>query len=485
MITSVRVMATLVEDNTGIKSKIPVLLTEQGELTALTDYLLYAEQEGRSKSWMNQVIQATQRFLEYLEANVDCFSEPIKLFQTFVKRLCSGTIGHDGLDSSHLYWLPVSVNTSRQWINALTQFTDWLVQQNQTEPINPLVEANTHQKRINYAAWFRKNQHDFLVHIKNRSIHLTLQQARFIRGRQPHPRVDSDAVAFSEADFPKFFSDGIGGSQDSKVSLRDQLILILMHGGGLRVSEALSLWITDVFEDPFDQQRAMVRIYHPEDGKAPLNWKGQHGETNRSAYLLQNYGLIPRNREQGTQYLGWKAKTVDHKENYLQVHWFPSDYGRLFMKLWRDYLYVLTGIQRHHPYAFIAFRKGVQGNPYTQAAFNDSYQKGLQRIGIQPSKTTGYCPHGHRHAYGRRLRKAEVNPVMIKKCLHHASIHSQAVYTAPSLEEVSRLLDQASECLNLDSQSSSTNTDWKTLMTTGFSDIDPDGLFSGQSPILG
>lgn len=106
-----------------------------------------------------------------------------------------------------------------------------------------------------------------------------------------------------------------------------------MHGGGLRVSEALGLWVADVFEDPLDPERALIRIYHPEDGKAPEVWKGCHGGTHRAAYLKENYALIPRNR------LGWKGRVMDHKDNFIQVQWFPSAYGVLFMKLWRDYLY--------------------------------------------------------------------------------------------------------------------------------------------------
>lgn len=41
--------------------------------------------------------------------------------------------------------------------------------------------------------------------------------------------------------------------------MRDQLILLLLHGGGLRESEALSIWITDVFID--DENIALVRVY--------------------------------------------------------------------------------------------------------------------------------------------------------------------------------------------------------------------------------
>ncbi len=55
--SSVKVKATVVEDNTGIKSQLPVLLTEQGELSVVTDYLLDMEANGVSASVMNQFIQ--------------------------------------------------------------------------------------------------------------------------------------------------------------------------------------------------------------------------------------------------------------------------------------------------------------------------------------------------------------------------------------------------------------------------------------------
>ena len=40
------------------------------------------------------------------------------------------------------------------------------------------------------------------------------------------------------------------------------LMLLLMHGGGLRESAAIMLWVTDVLEDPYDPEKAIVRIYN-------------------------------------------------------------------------------------------------------------------------------------------------------------------------------------------------------------------------------
>ncbi|MGU5662479.1 hypothetical protein, partial [Aeromonas sanarellii] len=65
----VSVRATVVEDNTGIKSEMPILLTEQGELGAVTDYLLKMEADGKSISMMKGFIRAVTLLLNYMDVN--------------------------------------------------------------------------------------------------------------------------------------------------------------------------------------------------------------------------------------------------------------------------------------------------------------------------------------------------------------------------------------------------------------------------------
>ena len=119
-------------------------------------------------------------------------------------------------------------------------------------------------------------------------------------------------------------------------------------------------------------------------------------------------------------------------------------------------------------------------------AFQYNYESALRRIGLVPSKAEGRDPHGHRHAYGRRLTRAGLHPVVIKKCLHHASLESQTPYTAPSFSEVSNALATATAKLNCEKQMNGSGraTDWQALIEHGFEDIDPSGLFSGKYPKL-
>ena len=177
----------------------------------------------------------------------------------------------------------------------------------------------------------------------------------------------------------------------------------------------------------------------------------------------------------------------DHKDGYLEAYFFPQDFARVFMSLWRQYRTYRAAVECHHPYAFISFDSRYLGNPYTYNAFNQSYAAGLRRIGLEPNKAEGLDPHGHRHSYGRRLTDAGVDPLIRKKCLHHKSLESQTVYTMPSSARVSEALSQASQQLQLQSDKPATpaSFDWKTLAEHGFEDLDPDGYFTGKHPRLG
>lgn len=482
-----KVVANVVQDKSGIATQIPIVLTDEGVLASVTDYVLSLHLNGTSKSTITKHIQSIILLIEFMDANQSMFSDPEELFAVFVRRLYSGTVGDDGLDPSGLYWIPATTSTVSRHISRLTNFTNWMADKGFGKEFNSLRSATKHEERIQYTAWFRRNRNDFLGHIKDKSISTTVKRARSIKGRTPLAKTDDDAIAFPAKHFEAFYTLGMGGAKDPRVALRDKLILLLIQGAGLRVSEALLLWVTDVFEDPSDPDSAIVRIYNEEEGKAPDGWKSRNGIKTRKAYLQEQYGRLPRQEMLGTQNLGWKSRVVDHQDGYLEARFFPTEYSRVFMKLWRQYLIYRASVECHHPYAFISFDSRYLGNPYTQNAFTQSYAAGLRRIGLEPNKALGLDPHGHRHRYGRVLTDAGIDPLIRKKCLHHKSLESQTVYTMPSSLQVSNTLSDASEQLKLGSGQPrlGASFDWQALAEHGFEDIDPDGYFTGKSPRLG
>lgn len=482
---TVKVKAKVFQDDSGVFTEIPVLLDENTEvLKPLMDYSLKLKHEDKSQTTINNCVKATQLLLEYMIANRSGFETPQALFEVFTSRLYTGTINDEGLDPSGLYWLPCSKQVARLHINALSRLTDWLAENYNLQSLNPLVKADGFTQRLNYAAWYRKNQHDFLGHIKDKQINSTSLYARRVQGKRPLGKQKQEAIEFPERYINDFYLNGLGGAKDRRVAIRDQLILLLMHGGGLRESETLHLWIEDVLIDPFDSNNVKVRIYHPEDGKAPNGWRGRSGKTTRAAYLKEKYALSPRNKLMGKKHVGWKVRVTDSKDEYIEVHWFPTTYGKIFTKLWQDYTRLLTGIERHHPYAFISFHHSHLGKPYTLNAFHDSYCQALKRIELKPSKPDGLSPHSHRHSYGRRLYRAGVKDLVIKKCLHHASLDSQLIYTTPTTAEISASLNTAMQNL-LTSENSARGSDSLSchiLKLHGFDDINPIGMSINKNP---
>lgn len=476
------------QDDTGISIQIPVLVDENNEIVKpFLEFILKLKRDGKSQSTINNHTRAAQRLLEYMVVNPNGFSTPQSMFENFSSCLYSGTINEEGLDPSGLYWLPHSKQVTRIYIQALSQLTDWLAEKYNSVSINPWIKADSHTRRLSYAAWFRKNQHDFLGHIRDQYINSTAHYARSLQGKRSLGTQYQDAIEFPEIYFKEFYLNGLGGASDCRIAIRDQLILLLMHGGGLRESEALQVWIEDVLIDPFNDQSVKVRIYHPEDGKAPNNWRGRSGKTTRAAYLLEKYALIPRNNLIGKKNIGWKNRVSDSKDSYLEVQWFPAIYGEVFAKLWKSYVRFLTVVERNHPYAFVNFQHRQIGKPYTLNAFHYNYCQGLKRIGLKPSKSDGLSPHSHRHSYGRRLSRADINPIIIRKCLHHSSVDSQLVYTTPTIKEVSKVLNAAEKkLLNLsEANEQEFVPSWENLMVYGFKSIDPFELFSGKHPKLG
>jgi hypothetical protein len=87
-----KVNAKIVEDNSGISTEIPVILTDQGVLQPVVDYVLFLQLQGTSLSTLNKHIQSIILLIDFLAANEGMFKDPSNMFEVFVRRLYSGTI---------------------------------------------------------------------------------------------------------------------------------------------------------------------------------------------------------------------------------------------------------------------------------------------------------------------------------------------------------------------------------------------------------
>lgn len=433
-------------DETGRTVDLPAVLTPAGILNPLLDYCL-AHRNQRSLSWAEKVVRAVRLFLEYMHANPNQ-RDTRQLFENFAGALYSGTFAPESrLDPSGLCWPPRASKDAADIINALNLFFDW---QGKTSPIageiNSLVEATYYDRLWSEAARRHRRDKALLGHLWSRA-DANVHKARRVSARRMPQARRTEPPAFPEDRFMDLITDGFRVGR--RIDHRGIAITLLMDGAGFRVSEPFHLFVEDVVADPNSPGSALVRIHHPWAGEAPKSWKdptGRGRQGTRTAYLMQNFGLLPRTEYNDRRHAGWKGGLLDARY-YMQAHWLKPGYGALFMEHWIAYLKQLVRVERPHPFAFANLSREPHGDMYQYGTFVDAHAAACKRIGLTVRKDLGTTPHGHRHAYGRRLSKAQVDEKFIRIFMHHVSLDSQQVYTQASSAEVRHELQAANDRL--------------------------------------
>ena len=466
----IQVSSKTYQDNTGRSIDLPTLLIEQNGESMIFEQLhrYQLKHSEKSKSWHKKLVQAVGLLLDYMEANQDFYTNAKEFFETFTKAVYSGTINEKGSDPSGLYWLPKKVETANMLLYALNSFSDWLHKNYGTVQLNPWREATNYEERLKWMAQINKIHHSFLGHLND--IHEIAETAKVVRNimsrRKPYS-ANGATKAFPESKINDLLWEGFKNKRKSyeldlvdRYNWRDIAITILMHGGGLRHSEVFHLWLKDVFPNPEDPNSAVVRIYHPSEGKAPKDFKhpttGKY-ITDRASYLLLKYGLLPRNMyaADDKRFAGWKDPRLDNREEkYMHIYWYPKEWGYIFMKVWRMYLAkrIKDGIKDTHPFAFVSHSPKTLGEMMPLRTQRESQEKAVEKIGLIVGKNYGTTPHGHRHAFGQRLKnaleKTEKYRQVIQISMHHKSDKSQEVYTEPTVTVVTAALNNATVSLD-------------------------------------
>lgn len=427
MLNSVCIEASVKLDNTGTRVSLPVIVTQDGLLKSYLDYLI--THRYKSRSWKDRSAFAVRLLIDYTSQNKDCFENPHQLFREFSSSLYTGTIGEDGSDPSWLRWKPRDDRDASFLISLITQYTDWLYEQyeEKTLQINPKIKPSRYEEWMGLAAFYQKKRRSFLSHLWENEPAPTYFREVMPRkvsrsggndGKKSFPPGRIDDLLWNG--FTRYgFETSVNVHE--RLDLKNVLITMLMHFGGLRLSECFHIWLEDV--TPWEGGTSLVKVFHPDIGRTRPN-----GSTRREE-LLQKYGMLPRFEysKSHTLHAGWKAPKEDNENlHFLLVWWFPQSAGETFNDLWRLYL----TFQRHsdggkHPFAFTT----QSGAPHSIKGYNQSLKRAVERIGLPFSKEAGTTAHAHRHSYGQALANAKAEPLIIKNALHHKSIESQQVYT--------------------------------------------------------
>jgi hypothetical protein len=440
-----RLKARVYSDETGAYAELPVLLTPAGILEPLLDYFLTRDHD-RSREWMGKVLRSVTLFLEYLLSNPQ-ERESYLLFQSFAQRLYTGSFDREtGLDPSGLAWSARSSLDAGHIVTHLSDFFGWLGNaQPAAAIINPRYANGAFDRMCDEAAYQFRRDKAFLGHTWANNARTVARG--FTRPRRALKIEAEKPPAFPEGRFNEFLLEGFRFG--CRYDYRGMLITLLLHGAGFRASEPFHLYIEDAFRDPRNSQRAIVLIHHPSQGAAPAEWRDAHGKVrrgNRAAYLTEKWGLVPRDQLLDSRHAGWKGGTHD-AAYYKRAHWFVPEYGEHFWDLWRRYLEEVVRVQRRHPYAFVNLSREPKGGMYCLRQYNKAHAAACKRIGLEVSKSLGTTPHGHRHAYARRLRDAGIAPEHRRRFMHHTAIESQETYTTYTTNETRAAMTEAAQRL--------------------------------------
>ena len=443
----IKVKALYQNDLTGRSIKLPALLTESGLLISHLRYLAYNSK--KSSSWKEKSTQAVKLLVEYINANTGVFQQTTKLLASFARALEEGTVDpRVQQDPTHLFWLPRSREHCSDLLFLITDYTDWLARQSdfKIKPANPFRDATSTEQRMRWCAFHNKRNRVFLNHLIDPEKYTTaMRTVREVQGPQCPPENVTPAKRFPEEQIALLMNRGfvLPGSKKSgrqHPDYKGQALTLLMHYGGLRKSEALHLYLSDIIFDEKNNE-AIVRVYHPANGKSP-----DEQYPTRKQFLAVHYGLLPRNEHLKTErlHLGWKNPVLDHRDGYFSVQFFPSKMASEFLGIWINYLKyqrIDPDLTRDHPYAFTNSR----GEPETLKNAQRLHKKAVERIGLVHRKIVGTSEHGHRHSYGYRLRANGFNQIEIQKAMHHRSPDSCLIYIQPTEEEIRLRISEAHE----------------------------------------
>ncbi len=427
-------------------------------LISMVDYIVDVGR-ARALSWQRHIAGAVGLLIDFLTANAARLKDQSnpRVFALFAEALVAGTIDLDGRDPSRLFWEPKSVSRARYQLGAATTFSDWLENRYGVQPLNPLQNASIAEQIAYWRRLDKRKPHALLGYAIYHSEHQA--RAQIVRTvdirRKLTTAIGREVKAFPPNRIWDLLFTGFAapGKQRSSViserlSLKDILITILLHGGGLRESEPFHLFVSDVGIDPQSPNSAVVRLYHPEQGAAPPDYvdplSGRHIVGDREEYLRVRWRMEPRTLIEGRFKAGWKdLHLFDQREKYALVHWFAPAWGELFLTLFKLYILHCRSRRSQHPFLFVSQKASFRGDPYTVDSYRQAHARAVRRIGLVPAKVLGTTPHGHRHAYGHRLADAETDELTIQRVMHHKSPASQAVYTAPPAAMIAAVLATA------------------------------------------
>lgn len=297
-----------------------------------------------------------------------------------------------------LGWKPIGRKSAKHEVRYASEFCEFCANNLGTYPVNAVekrlvADLNVSSQRELYAKLKTRKNWDMLYHL--------LPSTSLGQGTKEGFNFDpaSDHIN-QKISYDYFPPDKILQLIRGTKSIRDILALLILFFGGLRESELLHLYVTDISTPDGD---AKINIAHP--GLSIYSWddpfRGKQ-KGSRANFLTERYRLTPRHKYglKNPLHAGWKGMLYTRKNHESDVYWLLPEIGYLFANLHRRYMHEFRyGIVDSHPYYFINLNHDQFGKEMKMSNLTKIFYRAAKRVGLSASEP-GVNPHGARHFYG-------------------------------------------------------------------------------------
>lgn len=417
--------------------------------------------QGYSPSQQLKLTESIGRFYDWVQMGESgVIHDPQKLpaiLRRFLVARYKGTVQEDGSDPTGLFWSPAKTQTVEMDRRNLNKLSDFVAKELGYFPLNHGLRIADYWsdsaafRETEFLLSNRRSQLDFLGYVANKR-QSAPRRATGPVGR-PRPQREDDGHAFP--------LDRLADLIVNERSVVKRMIFIELAFGGVRISEALNHFVTDVLSG--NQRQALFPDDTPSD--LPLVVLADpvssiyvdtlaFSREDRRQYLWRRHKILPRPeraRRGDPMHAGWKGMLFDNTNLLVsQVYWSHPEWARTYWRLYCELLEIRRSVPRtiidSHPYLYIndSSHRVEFGQPVKIHAIEKAFARACERIGLQPYRGK-VSLHGLRHAYKRQLRMMGIKPSTIQRCMHHASPDSQDAYDKVSARDINAAINALRE----------------------------------------